>query len=178
MALSKWPLKGWIFCTQGAKNETPPETLKLKVREVSQIGFWNISWQPTSVPSFSQIGWPQVLAPGTLSQTMTLKNGTSPVLELVRVQQQISIISNRKHLFKEDTFMVCNFGGWIVSKLVVPSWMAHYWIAHQIGWVTIEWLALNWMGFCLIGWLTAHWMLGLTQGAWDILGASGPLDHL
>ena len=73
MALSKWPLKGWIFCTQGAKNETPPETLKFKVREVSQIGFWNISWQPTSVPSFSQIGWPQLLAPGTLSQTMTLK---------------------------------------------------------------------------------------------------------
>ena len=76
MALSKWPLKGWIFCTQGAKNETPPETLKLKVREVSQIGFWNISWQPTSVPSFSQIGWPQLLAPGTLSQTMTLKSAT------------------------------------------------------------------------------------------------------
>ena len=50
-----------------------------------------------------------------------VKNGTSPVLELVRVQQQISIISNRKHLFKEDTFMVCNFGGWIVSKLVVPN---------------------------------------------------------
>ena len=73
MALSKWLLKGWIFCAQRAKNETPPETLKLKVREVSQIGFSNISWQPTSVPSFSQIGWPQVLAPGTLSQTMTLK---------------------------------------------------------------------------------------------------------
>ena len=69
----KRPLKGWIFCAQRAKNETRPETLKLTVREVSQIGFWNISWQPTSVPSFSQIGWPQVLAPGTLSQTMTLK---------------------------------------------------------------------------------------------------------
>ena len=83
MALSKWPLKGWVFCTQRAKNETPPETLKLKVREVSQIGFWNISWQPTSVPSFSQIGWPQVLAPGTLSQTMTqlilAKTAISPI---------------------------------------------------------------------------------------------------
>ena len=32
----------------------------------------NISSHPTSVPSFSQIGWPQLLAPGTLSQTMTL----------------------------------------------------------------------------------------------------------
>ena len=45
---------------------------RLEVREVSQSGFWNISSRPTSVPSFSQIGWPQLLAPGTLSQTMTL----------------------------------------------------------------------------------------------------------
>ena len=47
--------------------------------------------------------------------------------------------------------------------------MAHYWIAHQIGWVTIEWFTLNGMGFYQIAWLTAHLMLGLTQGAWDIL---------
>jgi len=40
---------------------------------VSQIGFSSISFHPTSVPSFSQIGGPQLLAPGTLSQTMTLK---------------------------------------------------------------------------------------------------------
>ena len=62
------------FGAQRLKNETPPVTPKLKVREVSQSGFWNISSHPTSVPSFSQIDWPQLLAPGTLSQTMTLKS--------------------------------------------------------------------------------------------------------
>ena len=66
-----------FWCSKG-KNwgpppPPPPETPKLKVREVSQSGFWNISLYPPSVPSFSQIGWPQLLAPGTLSQTMTLK---------------------------------------------------------------------------------------------------------
>ena len=39
MALSKCPLEGWVFATQRTKNETTPETPKLKVREVSQIGF-------------------------------------------------------------------------------------------------------------------------------------------
>jgi len=40
MALSKCPLEGWVFGAQRAKNEAPPpETPKLKVREVSQIGF-------------------------------------------------------------------------------------------------------------------------------------------
>jgi len=39
MALSKCPLEGWVFGAQRAKNETPPETPKPKVREVSQIGF-------------------------------------------------------------------------------------------------------------------------------------------
>ena len=47
-------------------------TPKLKIREVSQIGFWNILSYPTSVPSLSQIGWPQLLAPGTLSHTIAL----------------------------------------------------------------------------------------------------------
>ena len=61
-----------FWCSKGKKWD-PPVTPKLKVREVSQSGFWNISSHPTSVPSFSQIGWPQLLAPGTLSQTMTLK---------------------------------------------------------------------------------------------------------
>ena len=32
-------LEGWIFGAQRAKNETPPVTPKLKVREVSQSGF-------------------------------------------------------------------------------------------------------------------------------------------
>ena len=61
-----------FWCSKGKKWD-PPVTPKLKLREVSQSGFWNISLYPTSVPSFSQIGWPQLLAPGTLSQTMTLK---------------------------------------------------------------------------------------------------------
>ena len=74
MALSKCPLEGWISGAQRAKNETPPVTPKLKVREVSQNGFWNIPSHPTSEPSFSQIGWPQRLAPGTLSQTMSPKS--------------------------------------------------------------------------------------------------------
>ena len=68
------PWKGGFLVLKGQKMRPPPETPKLKVREVSQIGFWNISLHPTSVPSFSQIGWPQLLAPGTLSQTMTLKH--------------------------------------------------------------------------------------------------------
>ena len=55
------------------KKRDPPVTPELEVREVSQSGFWNIPSRPTSVPSFSQIGWPQLLAPGTLSQTRTLK---------------------------------------------------------------------------------------------------------
>ena len=65
-----WRLDFW--CSKG-KNWDPPVTPELEVREVSQSGFWNISSQPASVRSFSQIGWPQLLAPGTLSQTMTLK---------------------------------------------------------------------------------------------------------
>ena len=59
-----------FWCSKGKKWD-PPVTPKLKLREVSQSGFWNISLYPTSVPSFSQIGWPQRLAPGTLSQTKT-----------------------------------------------------------------------------------------------------------
>ena len=31
--------EGWVFDTQRAKNQTTPENPKLKVREVSQIGF-------------------------------------------------------------------------------------------------------------------------------------------
>ena len=59
-------------CSKGQKRRLPPETPRLKVREVSQSGFRNISWHP-SVPSFSQISWPQLLAPGTLiPQTVTL----------------------------------------------------------------------------------------------------------
>ena len=60
-----------FWCSKGKKWD-PLVTSKLKVREVSQSGFWNISSHPTSVPSFSQIGRPQLLAPGKLSQTMTL----------------------------------------------------------------------------------------------------------
>ena len=73
MAVSKCLLEGY---SKGKKWDPPSLTLvtpKLKVKELSQIGFWNISSHPTSVPSFSQIGWPQLLAPGTLSQTKTLK---------------------------------------------------------------------------------------------------------
>ena len=51
----------------------PPVPPKLRVRQVSRSGFYNASSHPTSVPSFSPIGRPQLLAPGTLSQTMTLK---------------------------------------------------------------------------------------------------------
>jgi len=39
MTLSKCPLEGWVFGAQRANNEIPLETPKLKVREVSQIGF-------------------------------------------------------------------------------------------------------------------------------------------
>ena len=62
-----------FWCSKGKKWD-PPVTPKLKVREVSQSGFWNISSHPASVPSFSQIGWPQLLAPGTLSQPITLNS--------------------------------------------------------------------------------------------------------
>ena len=50
MALSKCPLEGWIFGAQTTKNETPPVTPKLKVREVGHSGFGNISSHPTSLP--------------------------------------------------------------------------------------------------------------------------------
>ena len=50
-----------------------PENPKLKVREIIQSGFCKISPHPPSVPSFSQIGWPQRLASGKLSQTVTLQ---------------------------------------------------------------------------------------------------------
>ena len=62
-----------FWCPKGKKWDPPPVTPELKVREVSQKGFWNISSHPTSEPSFNQIGLSQLLAPGTLSQTMTLK---------------------------------------------------------------------------------------------------------
>ena len=69
--------KAGFLVLKGKKWDTPPPpppvTPKLKVRELSQSGFWNIWSHPTSVPSFSQISWPQLLAPGTLFRTMTLK---------------------------------------------------------------------------------------------------------
>ena len=74
MAVSKCLPEGY---SKGKKWAPPPPpsltlvTPKLKVKELSQSGFWNISSHPTSVPSFSQIGWPQLLAPGTLSQTIS-----------------------------------------------------------------------------------------------------------
>ena len=121
MALSKWPLKGWIFCTQGAKNETPPETLKLKVREVSQIGFWNISWQPTSVPSFSQIGWPQLLAPGTLSQTMTLNTFVTKILFCSL--QYIFVLQSLIRFCFVKTFLCLSLVFEIVAKFVRSRWL-------------------------------------------------------
>ena len=97
----KMPPGSWIFGAQRAKNETPLSqnshvTPKLKVREVSHSGFWNISSHPTSLPSFSQIGWPQLLAPGTLSQTMTLDySPDSPfLLHLVLIPLLINIASD------------------------------------------------------------------------------------
>ena len=43
MALSKFPLGGWIFVVQRKKNETPhpspAETTELEVRELSQTKF-------------------------------------------------------------------------------------------------------------------------------------------
>ena len=36
----------------------PPETFQPKVREQSEIGFWNISSRLTSAASFIEIGWP------------------------------------------------------------------------------------------------------------------------
>ena len=40
MALLECPLEDWTFDVKRAKNEdSPPETLKLKVIEVSQSGF-------------------------------------------------------------------------------------------------------------------------------------------
>ena len=65
-----------FWCSKG-KKWNPLLTPKLKVSEVSQRGFWNISSHPTSVLHFSQIGWPQLLAPGTLFQTTTLKRKPS-----------------------------------------------------------------------------------------------------
>ena len=68
------PWKTGVLVLKGQKMRPhAPETPKLKVTEVSLSGFWNISSHPTSVPSLSQIGWSQLLAPGTLSQTVTLK---------------------------------------------------------------------------------------------------------
>ena len=60
-----------FWCSKGKTWDAPKTP---KVREVSQSGFWNTSLHPTSVPSFSQIGWPQLLAPGTVSDGYTSKN--------------------------------------------------------------------------------------------------------
>ena len=67
--------KAGFLVLKGKKWDTPPPpvTPKLKVRELSQSGFWNMWSHPTSAPSFSQISWPQLLAPGTLFRTMTLE---------------------------------------------------------------------------------------------------------
>ena len=73
ITLSKFPLEGWIFGAERAKNEPPPCYSKTKSQRSEPKWLWNISSHPTSVPGFSQIGWPQLLAPGTLSQTITLK---------------------------------------------------------------------------------------------------------
>ena len=64
-------------CSEG-KNETPPETTKLKFLEVSQSGLWNKYYliTPNFCAKFQPIGWPQLLVSGTLSQRVTRK--TSP----------------------------------------------------------------------------------------------------
>ena len=100
-----------FWCSMGKKLD-PPVTLKLKVREVSQSGFWNISSHPTCVPSFRQIGWPQLLAPGALSQALTLKfrlifQGGIPFLcfEFIQIQNVISqlIFEIMEKLFQLST---------------------------------------------------------------------------
>jgi len=47
-----------------------PESFELKVRELNQIGFWNISLRPISGAIFIKIGRPTFPTSGTLSQTM------------------------------------------------------------------------------------------------------------
>ena len=79
-------LKAGFLVLNGQKMR-PPVTPKLKVREGSQSGFWSISSHPTSVPSFSQIGWPQLLVPGTLSQTITHKHAPLRALSMRESKQ-------------------------------------------------------------------------------------------
>ena len=60
-----------FWCSKGKKWD-PPCNSKTKTQRSEPKWLWNNSLYPTSVPSFSQIGCPQLLAPGTLSQTTTL----------------------------------------------------------------------------------------------------------
>ena len=73
MALSNCPLEGWIISAQRAKNETPCNS---KTKSQRSEPKWLLKYLIT--PNFCAKFQPnrlqpQLLAPGTLSQTMTLK---------------------------------------------------------------------------------------------------------
>ena len=93
-----------FWCSEGKKMRPPSVTPKLRVREVFKSGFWNISSHPTSVPSFSQICWPQLLAPGTLSQTMTLKLPQKNLNQMPGKHPQVFQSLNYKFDAKKSTF--------------------------------------------------------------------------
>ena len=97
---------------------------------MSQSGFWNISLYPTSVPSFSQIGWPQLLATGTLSQTMTL------IVQLLSTKIVHFYDKSMKlcHITTNPKSNIFGYGGKPNSTLDTSTAQALKWSTWKRGW--------------------------------------------
>ena len=61
-----------FWCSKGKKWNPPCNSKTKSQRSEPKWLLRSVSSHPTSEPSFSQISWPQLLAPGTLPRTMTL----------------------------------------------------------------------------------------------------------
>ena len=99
----------------------PPEAFQPKVREQSEIGFWNISSRLTSAASVHRNRLTRFPTSGTLSQTMTLKRALQQTfVHLDRKKSRYFIIfvkryENWQSFHKKiDSFTACLTTQWSI----------------------------------------------------------------